>query len=80
METESQPKRLFQGTTNMLSPDVTHLTDLSSCLSSDILDGGASSVGSSSDSSAKGSAAAESPLAGSNSCSSFILMDDLSPK
>ncbi|XP_060105065.1 PABIR family member 2 isoform X3 [Heteronotia binoei] len=30
METESQPKRLFQGTTNMLSPDVTHLTDLSS--------------------------------------------------
>uniref|UniRef100_A0A674KEV2 PABIR family member 2 n=1 Tax=Terrapene triunguis TaxID=2587831 RepID=A0A674KEV2_9SAUR len=32
METESQPKRLFQGTTNMLSPDVTHLTDFSSCV------------------------------------------------
>uniref|UniRef100_A0A670KBB7 PABIR family member 2 n=1 Tax=Podarcis muralis TaxID=64176 RepID=A0A670KBB7_PODMU len=31
METESQPKRLFQGTTNMLSPDATHLSDLSSC-------------------------------------------------
>nr|XP_028571590.1 protein FAM122B isoform X4 [Podarcis muralis] len=30
METESQPKRLFQGTTNMLSPDATHLSDLSS--------------------------------------------------
>ncbi|XP_013928890.1 PREDICTED: protein FAM122B-like isoform X2 [Thamnophis sirtalis] len=80
METESQPKRLFQGTTNMLSPDVTHLTDLSSCLSSDILDGSTSSISSSSDSLAKGSTTAESPLACSNSCSSFLLMDDLSPK
>uniref|UniRef100_A0A8C3CF74 Family with sequence similarity 122B n=1 Tax=Cairina moschata TaxID=8855 RepID=A0A8C3CF74_CAIMO len=80
METESQPKRLFQGTTNMLSPDVTHLTDLSSCLSSDILDGSSSSVGSSSDSLTKGSITTESPVTCSNSCSSFILMDDLSPK
>ncbi|XP_058053137.1 PABIR family member 2 isoform X1 [Ahaetulla prasina] len=80
METESQPKRLFQGTTNMLSPDVTHLTDLSSCLSSDILDGSTSSISSSSDSLAKGSTTTESPLACSNSCSSFLLMDDLSPK
>ncbi|XP_039210708.1 protein FAM122B isoform X3 [Crotalus tigris] len=81
METESQPKRLFQGTTNMLSPDVTHLTDLSSCLSSEILDGSTSSVSSSSDSLAKGgSTTTESPLACSNSCSSFLLMDDLSPK
>nr|XP_037845089.1 protein FAM122B isoform X13 [Chlorocebus sabaeus] len=30
METESQPKRLFQGTTNMLSPDASQLSDLSS--------------------------------------------------
>ncbi|MEE6496664.1 hypothetical protein FKM82_002455 [Ascaphus truei] len=30
MEIESQPKRLFQGITNMLSPDVTHLSDFSS--------------------------------------------------
>ncbi|XP_051683522.1 PABIR family member 2 isoform X16 [Oryctolagus cuniculus] len=30
METESQPKRLFQGTTNMLSPDAAKLSDLSS--------------------------------------------------
>ncbi|XP_012620250.1 PABIR family member 2 isoform X8 [Microcebus murinus] len=30
METESQPKRLFQGTTNMLSADATQLSDLSS--------------------------------------------------
>ncbi|KAJ6653786.1 hypothetical protein lerEdw1_008716 [Lerista edwardsae] len=80
METESQPKRLFQGTTNMLSPDMTHLADLSSCLSSDILDGSTSSVSSSSDSLAKGSTTTESPVACSNSCSSFILMDDLSPK
>ncbi|XP_072837549.2 PABIR family member 2 isoform X1 [Pogona vitticeps] len=80
METESQPKRLFQGTTTMLSPDVTHLTDLSSCLSTDILDGSTSSVSSSSDSLVKGSTTTESPVACSNSCSSFILMDDLSPK
>uniref|UniRef100_A0A4X2K4C5 PABIR family member 2 n=1 Tax=Vombatus ursinus TaxID=29139 RepID=A0A4X2K4C5_VOMUR len=31
METESQPKRLFQGITTMLSPDITNLADLSSC-------------------------------------------------
>ncbi|XP_011529587.1 PABIR family member 2 isoform X4 [Homo sapiens] len=78
METESQPKRLFQGTTNMLSPDAAQLSDLSSC--SDILDGSSSSSGLSSDPLAKGSATAESPVACSNSCSSFILMDDLSPK
>ncbi|KAK2083877.1 PABIR member 2 [Saguinus oedipus] len=48
--------------------------------SSDILDGSSSSSGLSSDPLAKGSATAESPVACSNSCSSFILMDDLSPK
>uniref|UniRef100_A0A8C4LM94 Family with sequence similarity 122B n=1 Tax=Equus asinus asinus TaxID=83772 RepID=A0A8C4LM94_EQUAS len=78
METESQPKRLFQGTTNMLSPEAAQLSDLSSC--SDILDGSSSSSGLSSDSLAKGSTTAESPVACSNSCSPFILMDDLSPK
>ncbi|XP_012329748.1 PABIR family member 2 isoform X2 [Aotus nancymaae] len=78
METESQPKRVFQGTTNMLSPEAAQLSDLSSC--SDILDGSSSSSGLSSDPLAKGSATAESPVACSNSCSSFILMDDLSPK
>ncbi|XP_068930214.1 PABIR family member 2-like isoform X4 [Petaurus breviceps papuanus] len=80
METESQPKRLFQGITTMLSPDITNLADLSSCLSSDILDGSSSSIGSSSDSLAKVSNATDSPVTCSNSCSSFILMDDLSPK
>ncbi|XP_007641821.1 protein FAM122B isoform X1 [Cricetulus griseus] len=78
METESQPKRLFQGTTTMLSTDAGQLSDLSSC--SDILDGSSISSGLSSDSLATGSAPAESPVACSNSCSSFILMDDLSPK
>ncbi|XP_030876436.1 protein FAM122B isoform X2 [Leptonychotes weddellii] len=78
METESQPKRLFQGTTSMLSPEAAQLSDLSSC--SDILDGSSSSSALSSDSLAKGSTTAESPVACSNPCSPFILMDDLSPK
>ncbi|XP_004401131.1 PREDICTED: protein FAM122B isoform X3 [Odobenus rosmarus divergens] len=78
METESQPKRLFQGTTSMLSPEAAQLSDLSSC--SDILDGSSRSSGLSSNSLAKGSTTAESPVACSNSCSPFILMDDLSPK
>ncbi|KAB0404537.1 hypothetical protein E2I00_013198 [Balaenoptera physalus] len=47
---------------------------------SDILDGSSSSSGLSSDSLAKGSTTAEAPVACSNSCSPFILMDDLSPK
>ncbi|XP_008064475.1 protein FAM122B isoform X2 [Carlito syrichta] len=76
METESQPKRLFQGTTNMLSPDTAQLPDLNSC--SYILDGSSNS-GLSSDSLAKGSTTAVSSSM-LNSCSPFILMDDLSPK
>ncbi|TKC38738.1 hypothetical protein EI555_006083 [Monodon monoceros] len=72
METESQPKRLFQGTTTMLSPEAAQF--------SDILDGSSSRSGLSSDSLAKGSTTAEAPVACSNSCSPFILMDDLSPK
>ncbi|KAM5290184.1 PABIR family member 2 isoform 3-T3 [Glossophaga mutica] len=81
METESPPKRLFQGTTNMLSSDTAQLSDLSSC--SDILDdssSGSSDSGLSSDSLAKGSTTAESPVACSNSCPPLILVDDLSPK
>lgn len=70
METESQPKRLFQGTTNMLSPDAAQLSDLNSC--PDVMDGSSSSSGLSSDSLATGSAPAESPVACSNSCSPFI--------
>nr|XP_015207245.1 PREDICTED: protein FAM122A-like isoform X2 [Lepisosteus oculatus] len=66
METESQPKRLFQGTTTMLSPEV-HLPSLSSC--------SLSSVGSSSDSPAKISMVSASPDA-----SPFAALRDLSPK
>ncbi|CAI5793319.1 Family with sequence similarity 122B [Podarcis lilfordi] len=83
METESQPKRLFQGTTNMLCPDATHLSDLSSCLPSDALDSCSSGASPSTDSLAKGDAsgaAAESPAARSEPASPFILMEDLSPK
>lgn len=49
-------------------------------LSSDILDGSSIRSGLASDSLATGSAPAESPVACSDSCSSLILMDDLSPK
>ncbi|KAF4026785.1 hypothetical protein G4228_019114 [Cervus hanglu yarkandensis] len=47
---------------------------------SDILDGSNSGSGLSSESLAKGSTTADAPVACSNSCSPFILMDDLSPK
>ncbi|CAI9616872.1 unnamed protein product [Staurois parvus] len=77
MEMDTQPKRLFQGTTNMLSPDVTHLSDYS-CLSSDL--DSSSSLGSSLDSAARDGCVTDSPAACSNSCSSFISLDDLSPK
>ncbi|XP_075394795.1 PABIR family member 2 isoform X3 [Tenrec ecaudatus] len=73
METESQPKRLFQGTTNMLSSEATQLSDLSSC--SDVLDGRSSSSGLSSHSLAKGSTPAESPGACANPCSAFVPLD-----
>ncbi|XP_004715416.1 PABIR family member 2 isoform X9 [Echinops telfairi] len=78
METESQPKRLFQGTTNMLSPEAAQLSDLSSC--SNVLDGSSSSSGLSSHSLAKGSTPAESPVACANPRSAFISVDNLSPK
>ncbi|XP_073497407.1 PABIR family member 2-like isoform X2 [Phyllobates terribilis] len=79
MDMETQPKRLFQGTTNMLSPDMTHLSDYSWYgLSSDL--DSSSSIGSSSDSAAKEGCVSDSPAACSNSCSSFISLDDMSPK
>ncbi|XP_046899657.1 protein FAM122B isoform X1 [Hypomesus transpacificus] len=75
METESQPKRLFQGTTTMLSSDVTQLSELNSCLSSDLLDGSLSSVGSSS-----GSPAKMDGVSPSSSNSPFTPLQGLSPK
>ncbi|XP_075429304.1 P2R1A-PPP2R2A-interacting phosphatase regulator 1-like isoform X2 [Ascaphus truei] len=79
MEIESQPKRLFQGITTILSPDVTHFTDLASCLSSDNLDGSSSSLSSSCDSPAK-NILTESPPSSSDSCSLFIPVNRLSSK
>ncbi|KAG5263382.1 hypothetical protein AALO_G00264240 [Alosa alosa] len=76
METESPPKRLFQGTTTMLSTEVSHLPELGSCsLSSDLLDGSLSSVGSSSGSPAKMDGVSPSP-----SGSPFTPLQDRSPK
>ncbi|KAF7227812.1 protein FAM122B [Nothobranchius furzeri] len=76
METESQPKRLFQGTTTMLSSDVSHLSELSSCHSPDLLDGSLSSLSSSNDS--PGKMEGVSPSSSSNS--PFASLRDLSPK
>ncbi|XP_062855879.1 protein FAM122B isoform X2 [Trichomycterus rosablanca] len=75
MEAESQPKRLFQGTTTVLSTESTNLSDGSSCLSSDLLDGSLSSVGSSS-----GSPAKMEGVSPSSSNSPFTPLQDLSPK
>lgn len=62
METESPPKRLFQGTTTMLSSEVSPLPELGSCsLSSELLDGSLSSVGSSSGSPPKMEGVSPSP-------------------
>uniref|UniRef100_A0A3Q2XGS4 PABIR family member 2 n=1 Tax=Hippocampus comes TaxID=109280 RepID=A0A3Q2XGS4_HIPCM len=77
METESQPKRLFQGTTTMLSSDVSNLADLGSCHSPDgLLDGSLSSICSSTDS--PGKMEGVSPSSSSNS--PFAPLQDLSPK
>uniref|UniRef100_A0A8C5PIT7 Protein FAM122A n=1 Tax=Leptobrachium leishanense TaxID=445787 RepID=A0A8C5PIT7_9ANUR len=67
MEIESQPKRLFQGTTNILSPDVAHLSEL-----------GASQTLSPCESPAK-TITTESPPS-SDSCSLFMPVDRHSPK
>uniref|UniRef100_A0A4W5Q7C2 PABIR family member 2 n=1 Tax=Hucho hucho TaxID=62062 RepID=A0A4W5Q7C2_9TELE len=82
METESQPKRLFQGTTTILSSDVlvpqAQLPDFTSCLSPpDVLDGSLSSVCSSTGSPSKMEGISESP---SSSNSPFNPPQDHSPK
>ncbi|XP_020309098.1 protein FAM122A-like isoform X1 [Oncorhynchus kisutch] len=80
MEMESQPKRLFHGTTTMLSSDLPtpqQLTDFNSCLCPDVLDGSLSSVGSSTGSPAKMDGVSECP---SSSNSPFTPLHDHSPK
>uniref|UniRef100_UPI00398EE6CC protein FAM122B isoform X1 n=1 Tax=Pristiophorus japonicus TaxID=55135 RepID=UPI00398EE6CC len=90
MESESQPKRLFQGTTNMLSSDVSQSPEFVSggvrsgdvflSLSADCLDGNSSNGSSSQDSPAKSSVVRESPVTTSDSCSSFTAGSGLSTK
>ncbi|KAM9447517.1 P2R1A-PPP2R2A-interacting phosphatase regulator 1-like isoform 8-T8 [Salvelinus alpinus] len=82
MEVESQPKRLFHGTTTMLSSDLpapqVQLTDFNSCLCPpDVLDGSLSSVGSSTGSPAKMEGVSECP---SSSNYPFTPLHDHSPK
>ncbi|XP_056456703.1 protein FAM122B isoform X1 [Gadus chalcogrammus] len=75
MDIESQPKRLFQGTTTMLSTDIAHLLDVSSCPSPELLDGSLSSVCSST-----GSPGKMEGVSPSSSNSPFTSLQDLSPK
>ncbi|XP_065413424.1 P2R1A-PPP2R2A-interacting phosphatase regulator 1-like isoform X3 [Chrysemys picta bellii] len=75
MDTEDEPKRFFQGTTSMLSPEVSHLTDLGACLTSGTLDGNLSSAGSSCDSPAEVVTTRDSPASLSNSRSQFKPID-----
>ncbi|XP_032629047.1 P2R1A-PPP2R2A-interacting phosphatase regulator 1-like isoform X3 [Chelonoidis abingdonii] len=75
MDTEDEPKRFFQGTTSMLSPEASHLTDLGACLTSGTLDGNQSSAGSSCDSPAEVVTIRDSPASLSNSRSQFKPID-----
>ncbi|KAJ3587586.1 hypothetical protein NHX12_011183 [Muraenolepis orangiensis] len=75
VDMESQPKRLFQGTTTMLSTDVSHLSDVSSCPSPELLDGSLSSVCSST-----GSPGKMEGVSPSSSNSPFTSLQDRSPK
>lgn len=80
METEYQPKRFFQGITNMLSSDAAQLSDPGVCVSSDTLDGNSSSAGSSCNSPAKVSTTTDSPVSPAQAASPFIPVDELSSK
>ncbi|XP_068007856.1 P2R1A-PPP2R2A-interacting phosphatase regulator 1 isoform X2 [Melanerpes formicivorus] len=74
-EMEDHPKRLFQGSTSMLSPEVSHQADLGGCLSSHALDDNRSSAGSSCDSPAAVGTSTDSPVSPSDSRSPFIPVD-----
>ncbi|NXK51780.1 F122A protein, partial [Chauna torquata] len=74
-EMEDHPKRLFQGSTNMLTPEVSHQTDSGGCLSSHALDDNRSSAGSSCDSPAEVGTNTDSPVSLSDSRSPFLPVD-----
>ncbi|XP_068813429.1 P2R1A-PPP2R2A-interacting phosphatase regulator 1 isoform X2 [Struthio camelus] len=74
-EMEDHPKRLFQGSSSMLTPEVSHQTDLGGCLSSRGLDDNRSSAGSSCDSPAEVGTNTGSPVSLSDSRSPFVPVD-----
>ncbi|XP_025966790.2 P2R1A-PPP2R2A-interacting phosphatase regulator 1 isoform X3 [Dromaius novaehollandiae] len=74
-EMEDHPKRLFQGSTSMLTPEVSHQTDLGGCLSSHGLDDNRSSASSSCDSPAEVGTNTDSPVSLSDSRSPFLPVD-----
>ncbi|XP_066038192.1 P2R1A-PPP2R2A-interacting phosphatase regulator 1 isoform X3 [Chamaea fasciata] len=74
-EMEDHPKRLFQGSTNMLTPEAAHQADLGACLSSHALDDNRSSAGSSCDSPAEVGTSTDSPVSLSDSRSPFLPVD-----
>ncbi|NXV20757.1 F122A protein, partial [Cepphus grylle] len=74
-EMEDHPKRLFQGSTNMLTPEVAHQADVGGCLSSHALDDTRSSAGSSCDSPAEVGTSTDSPVSLSDSRSPFLPVD-----
>ncbi|NWW41027.1 F122A protein, partial [Panurus biarmicus] len=74
-EMEDHPKRLFQGSTNMLTPEAAHQADLGACLSSHTLDDNRSSAGSSCDSPAEVGTSTDSPVSLSDSRSPFLPVD-----
>ncbi|XP_048815611.1 P2R1A-PPP2R2A-interacting phosphatase regulator 1 isoform X4 [Lagopus muta] len=74
-EMEDHPKRLFQGSTNMLSSEALQQPDLSGCLSAHALDDNRSSAGSSCDSPAEAGTSTDSPVSLSDSRSPFLPVD-----
>ncbi|XP_072785172.1 P2R1A-PPP2R2A-interacting phosphatase regulator 1 isoform X4 [Taeniopygia guttata] len=74
-EMEDHPKRLFQGSTTMLTPEAAHQADLGACLSSHALDDNRSSAGSSCDSPAEAGTSTDSPVSLSDSRSPFLPVD-----
>ncbi|XP_051640851.1 P2R1A-PPP2R2A-interacting phosphatase regulator 1 isoform X3 [Manacus candei] len=74
-EMEDHPKRLFQGSTNMLTPEAAHQADLGGCLSPHALDDNRSSAGSSCDSPAEVGTSTDSPVSLSDSRSPFLPVD-----
>ncbi|NXY05785.1 F122A protein, partial [Pteruthius melanotis] len=74
-EMEDHPKRLFQGSTNMLTAEAAHQADLGACLSSHALDDNRSSAGSTCDSPAEVGTSTDSPVSLSNSRSPFLPVD-----